>query len=216
MKHDQFQGDVIYSSGNPRGKQGLLFLVCWLGVGLGPLQAEQTSDQATARDPEVLLQTSARLNFEVNIPEFLYFVIGSPGATIDLMNFSPTAAQVGSGELIAGDPSPSTIVWIRSNGGQVTLTETNNSGGQGLSNATGSTISYSEILCTSSGHTSDFCLTLSDTGGNSIQLPMYPVHEATEQSAVWTFEYANTAVREKGIYGTSANGGRVTWTATTP
>jgi hypothetical protein len=38
----------------------------------------------------------------------------------------------------------------------------------------------------------------------------------TNRTAVWTYSYLNTTVPSAGTYGTSAKGGRVTYTASMP
>ena len=172
------------------------------------------ADSDTGATP---LSAAVRLDFRVVIPRFLSFQVGATGATIDLIDFTVPAANVGDDSDVSGTggtPGPGLVdVVLRSNAGQVTITETNNSGGSGLGNGAAAFIPYTEILtATNDGNLP--APALSDAGGTT-SLPVLNGGSVTNRSAQWTYTYDNTTIYDSGTYGTSANGGRVTYTATT-
>lgn len=181
-----------------------------------PAQAFAESSQVTGAGP---LSTDARLDFSVTIPEFLRFRVGTDGlGNIDQIDFNVPAANIGDGSDIAGvggDIGAGVVtVEVRGNGGQVTITENNNSGGAGLDNGAGDSLPYTEIL-TSSSDGNLPAPALSNGGGNT-SLPVLSGGNVTSRSAQWTYTYDNTSVYAPGTYGTSTNGGRVTYTASSP
>ncbi len=165
------------------------------------------------------LSAAVDLDFRVVIPRFLDFRVGTdtPGS-IDVITFTVPAANVGDGGDIVGaggDAGAGAVnVEVRGNGGQVTITEANNSGGFGLGNGAAAFIPYTEILTGSNAGTLP-APTLSDAGGNTA-LPTLNGGNVTNRTAIWTYTYDNTAVYDSGTYGLLANGGRVTYTASTP
>jgi hypothetical protein len=168
------------------------------------------------------LSAPARVDVSVVIPRFLQFQVGTAGATIDAVTFDMTAAagsvgnsvaQAGTGGNVGGG---AVTVNIKANAGQVTITPTNNSAGLGLGNGVaGQTISYTEILTASNQAATLPAPTLANAGGTAVT-PTLSAGNVTNRTATWTYTYANTAVPNSGTYGTAANGGRVTYTATTP
>jgi hypothetical protein len=167
------------------------------------------------------LSTNARIDFSVVIPRFLSFRVGTTGVTIDQITFSPTAATVGNSTPISGtggDAGAGTAanVSVLGNGGQITISEANNSAGAGLKHATlADTISYTEIT-TSSSDGNLPAPALSNAGGNTSTPVLNGASSVTNRTAVWTYAYANTTIPSAGTYGTSAKGGRVTYTASMP
>ena len=180
-----------------------------------------SAETATANGAGAL-SAPARVDVSVVIPRFLQFQVGTAGATIDAITFDMSAAagsvgnstaQSGSGGNLGGG---AVTVNLKANAGQVTITPTNNSGGLGLGNGVaGQTISYAEILTASSDTTNLPAPTLSNAGGTAVS-PTLSGGNVTVRTATWTYSYANTTVPNPGTYGTSANGGRVTYTASTP
>jgi hypothetical protein len=158
---------------------------------------------------------AARLDFRVVIPRVLYLAVGTGNAslasngTIDTLSFdySANAADVGSGTASAGQ---SVNVRVRGNNGQISLTAATTGA---LTNATGDTIAWTEISSSSDqAALPSPALPLTGTGaGSNVTLNGAKV---TDRSAVWTFQYANSAVVAPGTYGTT--NGRVTYTATMP
>jgi len=168
------------------------------------------------------LSAPARLDFSIVIPRFLSFRVGTAGATIDQITFTVPGANVGDSTPIAGTGGDAgggsaANVSVLGNGGQITITEANNGGGTGLAHATlaGTSISYSQITTTSSDTVNLQRPVLSDAGGNT-STPVLNSGNVTNRSAVWTYAYANSTIPSAGTYGTSAKGGRVTYTAAMP
>jgi hypothetical protein len=161
-----------------------------------------------------------RLDFAIVIPRVLRFRVGTAGGTIDQVTFTVPAANAFDGTVISGtggDAGGGAVnVSVVANTGQVTVTETNNSGGSGLQRAGGGTISYATIA-TASGLAALPAPTLSDAGGGTA-LPTLNAGNVTNRTTTWTYTYSNPAtVVEAGTYGAGgAGGGRVTYTATTP
>ena len=94
--------------------------------------------------------------------------------------------------------------------------ERDNGTGTGLQHATlADTIPYSEITTTSSDAVNLQRPVLSNAGGNT-STPVLNAGNVTNRSATWTYAYANSSVVSAGTYGTSAKGGRVTYTASMP
>jgi hypothetical protein len=194
-----------------------------LAVALGATLA--TALDANAESTTVTgggaLSTTAHLDFSIVIPRFLSFRVGTAGATIDQITFSPTAAALGNSTPVAGTGGDAAAgsgsnVTVLGNGGQITITESNNSGGTGLQHATlTDTINYNQITTTSSDATNLAAPTLSNAGGNT-STPVLTAGNVTNRSAVWTYAYANTTIPSAGTYGTNAKGGRVTYTASMP
>ena len=188
-----------------------------LGVTIHPTQALAEATIATGAGA---LSTNARLNFRVVMPRFLRFRVGAAGGVINLIAFAPTAEQVGTSASLAGaggDLGGSTVtVGVWSNAGQITITPTNNSGGTGLravAPADGA-ISYAEISTSTS---SAFIPSpvLSNAGG-SAALVTPTTLPVTLRTGSWTYNYANTTIPAASVFGTSARGGRVTYTASSP
>ena len=114
---------------------------------------------------------SVNLDFQITIPSFIFFRVGSSGVVIDQINFNPSATDVATpGAITTGTGGDLTggrvTVRLVSNAGNIRITETNNSIGAGLGDGSGSFISYAQI----STATNDPTLpapTLSDAGGNT-------------------------------------------------
>jgi len=182
-----------------------------------PAQAESTTVTGAGA-----LSAPAHLDFSIVIPRFLSFQVGTAGATIDQITFTVPGASVGNSTPVAGTGGnagggSAASVNVVGNGGQITITEANNGGGTGLAHATiaGANISYSQITTTSSDTVNLQNPVLSDAGGNT-STPVLNAGNVTNRSATWTYAYANTTIPSAGTYGTSAKGGRVTYTAAMP
>jgi hypothetical protein len=184
---------------------------------LAPLPASAESATDTGGGA---LSAPAHLDFSIVIPRFLSFRVGTAGATIDQITFTVPAANVGDSTPISGtggDAGGGTAanVSVIGNGGQITITPTNN-GATGLQHATAAdTIDYSEITTSSSDAANLNAPTLSNAGGTAVN-PVLNAGSVTNRQAVWTYAYANTTIPSAGTYGTSAKGGRVTYTASMP
>ncbi len=161
---------------------------------------------------------AVNLDFQIVIPAFIYFRVGSDLAAIDQIQFAPTADEVATAATTAGtggDLGNGTVtVSLVSNAGGVRITETN-SGVTGLADGTGNFISYAQI----NTGTSDGNLpapVLSNAASNIVNIAP-TAGNVTDRQAVWTYTYDNPATPpEAGTYGGLANGGRVTYTAAIP
>lgn len=183
---------------------------CYLPLGV---LAESNSDNTGPT-----YSASARLNLQVVIPSFLYFQVGQTGSgTIDTITFSPTAGQLGNNSPISGTGGNAASgsgadVVVRGNGGQITITESNNGGGLGFSDGGTNNISLSEISVDDSTNASLPTPTLSDSGGNTSQPALNGgASQVTNQSSTWIYSYNNTTVPEAGTYDV-----QVTYTASMP
>ncbi|MEJ2059764.1 MAG: hypothetical protein P8Y64_04680 [Gammaproteobacteria bacterium] len=169
--------------------------------------------QSTSATGGGALNASAKLDFQVVVPAFLYFRVGTAGATIDQIGFNVPGANVGDGTAVAGtggDAGGGAVnVVLRSNAGQVTITPTNNSA-SGLSDGAGNNISWSDITATSSDSNLP-TPTLSNAGGTAVQPTLNGASSVTTRTATWTYSYANNSVVPAGTYT-----GQVTYTAATP
>jgi hypothetical protein len=163
----------------------------------------------------------ARISFSVVVPRFLTFRVGTNSATIDQITFTVPGANVGDATPIAGTGGDAgggsaANVAVKGNGGQITITESNNGTGTGLQHATlTDTIAFTQITTASSDATNLNAPALSNAGGNTAT-PVLNSSNVTNRTAVWTYAYANTTIPSAGTYGTSAKGGRVTYTASMP
>jgi hypothetical protein len=150
------------------------------------------------------VSTDARVDFRVNIPQFVSLRVGSPAATIDQVVFDVAEADLGNGTDVAatsgGDVGAGVLTaQVLSNGGDVTLDA--NSDGP-LTNGT-ETIPWSEILATSN----DTALPVPAVDGATTTV-LAGTNGVANEMADWTFSYSNSAIVEAGQYD-----GRVTYTA---
>ncbi len=160
------------------------------------------------------LNANARLDFRVVIPKFIRFQVGSAAATVDLVDFDVPATDVGNGTDIGRTNGGAVPVLLQSNNGNVSLTGTTL--GQ-LNNGAGESISFAEILSTSSDPTFNVP-TLID-GGTSAAITITPNvgTRVVNRTASWSFAYSNTNFVGAGSYGgVNVNNGRVTYTASLP
>jgi len=173
---------------------------------------------------------TAHVDFTIVIPKILYLRVGTGSSyttgaltsngAIDLITFSPTAAQVGSGTAIAGTGGDLTAgvetAAVVSNSGNVTLNATATGA---LSNGAGDTIPFSQITTTASTLTSGTALpapTLTNATSGNVLLTA-PATKVIVQDAKWTFAYANAAMVPAGTFGgVNTQNGRVVYTATMP
>ncbi|MHB8912628.1 MAG: hypothetical protein ACYC42_08280 [Lysobacter sp.] len=183
-----------------------------------PLVAQAESSFASTNGAAPLTAT-ARLDFQVTIPKILLLQVGAAGS-INRIDFdlSGTPSIVGNGTAIdatagSGDVGNGTVTAIlKGNNGDITLSSATTGA---LSNgAAGDTISYSQILATSSNAALP-SPALADTGTTSATVAA--TGKVVNQSAQWTYKYANAAIVAPGVYGgTNANNSRVTYTASMP
>ena len=160
---------------------------------------------------------AVNLDFQIVIPRFIYFRVGTVGI-VDTINFAPTATDVATPAAVTagtgGDAGGGAVnVDVVSNGGNITITETNNGGGSGLGDGgVVNYISYAQIQ-TGSGAIPAPILSNGPVGNTSVIVS----GDVTDLSDVWTYTYINPPTPPAaGTYGTAANGGQVTYTAAIP
>lgn len=174
-----------------------------------PVSAETAFDSGPGN-----LSAAARLNFEIVIPRFVYFRVGSSGVgSIDTVTFSPSAEQVAEGTSgISGD-SGSGVVSVRliSNAGNLNISSTTN-GTTGLTSGA-NTISYGQInTINSSGEIP--VLTLSDD--TTTTLPITATSGVINLTDTWTYTYDNIDITTDDPPVAGTYSGQVTYTAATP
>jgi len=171
------------------------------------------------------LGAPVNLDFQIVIPAFIYFQVGSGGVVIDQILFSPTPAEVANAtqDIVGtgGDVGGSTVtVSLISNAGVigsgVNITQTNN-GANGLANIDGTLtyIDYAQIETgTNNGNLPAPLLT--NGGPNTVNIAN-TAGVITNEQAEWTYTYDNpVSPPAAGTYGGNAFGGRVTYTAAIP
>ena len=173
------------------------------------------AEQPAATSGAGVLTRAANVDFQITIPRFLRFRVGAAGGTIDLIQFAPTAEQVGDSVAVAGTGgtpgSGSVDVQVRSNAGQINIQATN-AGAAGLNDGGVNTIAYTEITTTPSiAQVPAPTLTNAASALAPVTLNSGNI---TNRNAVWTYAYANTTIPEAGTYGgVGVRNGRVTYTA---
>ena len=172
------------------------------------------------------LTATGRLDFSITVPKTLYVRIGTGAnlannATVDLINFTVPAANVGNGVPVAGvggDIGAGTVTArVIGNNGAITFGSTTTGP---LNNGAGDSISYTQIATAVAANTSATPLAapaLADAATTNITLTPNIGTKVTNLDARWTYTYLNSAVAAPGTYGgVNANAGRVTYTASMP
>jgi hypothetical protein len=184
----------------------------------GGVRAEQPPTDTTAP-----YTVAARVNLRVVYPRFLFFRVGSAGATINQLTFTALGGAVGTGAPVIASGGTALggaalDVEVRANNGQVTITPNNSSGGLGLGTGVPADgrIGYDQIA-TLSDSAQLPAPVLSNAGGTPSQ-PALNSALVTQRLATWSYSYLNATVPSAGVYGGAAPalGGQVTYTATMP
>jgi hypothetical protein len=175
---------------------------------------------------------TAKVDFQIVVPKILFLRVGTGSSyttgayanngTVDLVTFSPTAAQLGNGTAVSGTGGDLATgietAAIISNSGNVTLNATAAAGG--LTNAAGDSINFSQIKTAAAALTAGYTLLNAPVlaNGTSANIVLTaPATKTIQADARWTFTFANTTLPPTGTYGgVNVNGGRVTYTATMP
>ena len=177
----------------------------------------QLASAESSSDTTAPYSAEAKLNLRVVIPQFLYFRVGTTGATVDTITFSPATNVLGDSSPVSGSGGDAATgsganVTVRGNGGQITITEANNGGGNGFSDGGTQNISLSEISVDDSANASLPTPTLSDGGGNTSQPALNGgASQVTNQTNTWIYSYDNTTVPGAGTYNV-----QITYTASMP
>lgn len=154
---------------------------------------------------------SVDLDFQIIIPSFIYFRVGSAGATKDLVDFQPTQDDVATQATTNAFSGGTVDVYLYSNAGTITIGESNNGNGSGLNDGGTNYISWGQIATTENGSNGLTPPQLSDSGGNSSTIAPTPGN-ITAKSTQWTYVYNNPATPPApGTYS-----GTATYTAAIP
>jgi len=176
----------------------MAMVFCYAGI-VGAGSSSDTGAGASA---------AVNLDFQIVIPSFIYFRVGTVGGTVDTIVFSPSADEVATAAQdiagTGGDQSGGTVTAILiSNGGAVTL-EANGNGG--LSDGS-NTIDFSTIGTSTSNPS--FQPPVLSNGTNTTSPSSGPI---TNLSSTWTYDFDMPAsVPAVGTYL-----GQVTYTASIP
>lgn len=183
---------------NVRSIRGLAF-TSLASLGLFAVAPAFAASNIDATGPTYAV--SADLNFRVIIPQFLSFRVGTAGATVDTVEFSLTAAQVGTTTDVARTNAGGAAIPVQliSNGGDVSIAAAGS--GTGLTDGT-NTIAWSEIDGTSSAAN----LPVPAVGAS---VTVTAAAGVINRTADWTFVYDNTDTVAAATYN-----GTVTYTAT--
>jgi hypothetical protein len=175
------------------------------------------------------LTDTARLDFQITIPRVLFLQVGTGTAlanntTIDLVTFTPTAAQVAAGTAnIAAATNGTVAARLLGNGGAISLTAT--TAGALTTGVVGETISWSQIAATSSLAGFPHPALVDGPAAGAASSYGSATAKVTNLSANWTFAFNAPAVAPAaGVYGgagaaspgAGVNNGRVVYTATMP
>ena len=172
------------------------------------------------------LTASAKLDFTITIPKFVYVRIGTGtnvanNTTVDNLVYTVPAANVGDSSAITGTGGDLT-------GGKVTARVIGNNGTIAFSSTTlgamnngaGDSISWSQMDVAVATNTSATALshpTLVDGSTTSINLTPNIGSKVTALDAQWTFTYKNENVVPAGTYGgVNTQNGRVTYAVSMP
>ncbi|WP_457281352.1 hypothetical protein [Polaromonas sp. P5_D5] len=200
-------------------------------LSLAGLLAVPAHAESTFTTPAVTGSTAtARLDFSIVIPQVLFLRVGTSSGntatdgTINSISFTVPGANVGDSTVIAGVGGDLTAgavtVRVYGNGGNINL-NSNTTGP--LTNATGQTIPWSQIsvasaalAATTPGFTNAAIThpTFNATGGAGTLTSLTATNRLVRVEGKWTYTYLNATLPAAGTYGTSTNGGRVTYTAT--
>lgn len=153
------------------------------------------------------ISANARVDFEINVPRFIRFQVGSNGAGIDEVVFNVAAANVGDGSDVAATTNGTLPVTLLGNVGTISLDATTTAE---LTDGTDD-ISWSEILTSSSDAGLDVPAIIDAGTGAAESITANVGTRIVNRSADWTFQYSNSNLVAAGTYT-----GRVTFTAANP
>jgi hypothetical protein len=175
------------------------------------------------------LTATARLDFQITIPRVLFLQVGTGTAganntTIDLVTFTPTAAQIAAGTAgIAAATNGTVAAKLIGNGGTINLTAT--TAGQLTTGTAGENISWAQIVPSTSLPGFPHPALVDGPAAGAISAYGSAAAKVTNLSANWTFVFNAPAIPPAaGVYGGAGaaspgaglNNGRVLYTAVMP
>jgi hypothetical protein len=201
----------------------------WLGAAslALPLMAAAESNVQTGAG---VLGAHAHVDLRIVIPQILYLRVGTGSnyttgvlannAAKDLIQFAPTAAQVGNGVAVAGTggnlAGGAETAAIIGNGGNVTLKATSTGA---LLDAAGASIAFTQVktAATAAFYPTLLPAPVLQNGASANIVITAPASNVIRADAKWTYTYANTNVPAAGTYGgVNIRNSRVLYTATMP
>jgi hypothetical protein len=216
---------VIMKSLNVLSKKTIIAALVAVSAGIPMLANAESQFQQGAG----ALTATARLDFQITIPRVLFLQVGTGTAlgtnpAIDLVTFTPTAAQVAAGTAnIAAATNGTVAARLLGNGGAISLTAT--TAGALTTGVAGETISWSQIAATSSLAGFPHPSLVDGPAAGAASTYGSATAKVTNLSANWTFAFNAPAVAPAaGVYGgagaaspgAGVRNGRVVYTATMP
>jgi hypothetical protein len=157
---------------------------------------------------------TANLAFRITIPRIIFLAVGTSTlfadlATVDRVDFSLTPAQVATPGNVLGVSTGGTVnARVFGNGGAINFSANGTLNGLAPLVAGPANVAWSEIAPTSVGTLAHPAIGNGVAGANS---PLAAVGGVVNQTAVWTFNYANASAIAAGEYN-----GTVVYTAVMP
>ncbi len=193
-----------------------------------PMIASAESQFATGAGA---LTATARLDFQITIPRILFLQVGTGNAlgaanntTIDLVTFTPTAAQIAvPATAVAAATNGTVAARLVGNGGAISLTAT--TAGALNTGVVGETISWSQIAAATSLAGFPHPALVDGPAAGAASNYGSAAAKVTNLTANWTFTFNTPAVvPAAGVYGgagaaspgAGVRNGRVVYTATMP
>jgi hypothetical protein len=191
-------------------KSGLTALLFACGAIVSSAQADSSFVTGAGA-----ITATTNLDFRIIIPKFIRFQVGSAGATIDLVEFSVPAANVGNATPVARTNGGVVPVLLQGNGGNISLVGTTTGAG-GLTNGS-EFISYAEITSSSSNAQLNAPTLVDNAASATVTVTPNVGASVVNRTADWTFVYDNSNIVAAGTYGgVNVNNGRVVYTASLP
>ena len=175
------------------------------------------------------LTATARLDFQITIPRVLFLQVGTGtfganNTTIDLVTFTPTAAQIAASTAgIAAATNGTVAAKLVGNGGTINLTAT--TAGQLTTGTAGENISWAQIVPSTSLAGFPHPALVDGPAAGAISAYGTAAAKVTNLSANWTFAFnAPATPPAAGVYGGAGaaspgagiRNGRVLYTAVMP
>lgn len=191
-------------------KSGLTALLFACGAIVSTAQADSSFVTGAGA-----ITATTNLDFRIIIPKFIRFQVGSAGATVDLVEFSVPAANVGNATPVARTNGGVVPVLLQGNGGNISLVGTTTGAG-GLTNGS-EFISYAEITSSSSNAQLNAPTLVDNAASATVTVTPNVGASVVNRTADWTFVYDNSNIVAAGTYGgVNVNNGRVVYTASLP
>jgi hypothetical protein len=176
-----------------------------------PMAAQ--AESAVTTGPGSPISASAKVNFQITIPRFVFLQVGTGTllanlGTVDNIVFAPAVAVVGDSTPVAGTGGNLTggavSVRVIGNAGSMTLAAV---GTPNLTSSGGDTIPWTQITVVAAGGAPAH----PTVGSGSVALPATGGVVNTPLAGQWTYSYANSITPAAGTYN-----GQITYTASAP